>query len=93
MVNGNLVILLLLGAALTLLVWSAFSVLPPVSRLVAKSFWCPFRAGSVTAEFKEEEWGGTCFEVASCTAFAPPTAITCEKLCLRLEQLPEQKAA
>ena len=46
-------------------------------------------AGRVTTEFKEEAWGGTRFEVSSCTAFAPPTAIKCRKLCLRLEELPE----
>ena len=61
MVNQGLTIVavLLVGAALILLVWGVFSVLPPASRLITKSFWCPFRKRRVTTEFKEEAWGGT----------------------------------
>lgn len=90
----SLVLLFLLGsAALILLAWGAFSVFPPVSRLAMRSFWCPFRTRRVTAEFSQEQWGGPCLDVSACTAFEPPTAITCEKLCLRLNKLPEEKAA
>lgn len=81
----------LFGAAVILLVWGAFSVFPRVSRPITKSFWCPFLARDVTAQFEEEAWDGTPVDVSSCTAFTPPTAITCKKLCLHMEKLEPRK--
>ena len=80
-----------LGASLILLVWGLFRVLPPVGRLVARSFWCPFRERNVTAGFTEKAWDGAPVEVSYCTAFTPPTAVTCDKECLRLKKLPDPR--
>jgi len=81
-------IVLVFGASVILFVWAVFRVLPSVSRLVARSFWCPFRDRNVTAEFREEPWDGTRIDVSRCTAFTPPEAVNCEKLCLRPKRFP-----
>jgi hypothetical protein len=74
---------LVLGVSLIAFVWAVFRVLPPVGRLVARTFWCPFRARRVTAEFTEKAWDGTLDGVSRCSAFMPSTAVTCDKLCLK----------
>ncbi len=89
----TILVVLLFGASLILFVWAVFRVLPSIVRLVARSFWCPFRERHVTAEFIEEAWDGTPVEVSRCTAFTPPESITCDKLCLHLKKLPESREA
>jgi len=84
--SGAIIIVLALGTAVALLLLAAFGSLPGVTRIVRRSFWCPFLARNVTAEFQEEAWDGKPVEVNRCSAFTPPTAITCEKLCLHLEK-------
>lgn len=86
--SGMIIIVLALGTALALLLVAAFGSLAGVTRLVTRSFWCPFLDREVTAEFQEDAWDGKPVEVNRCTAFTPPTAITCEKLCLHLEKFP-----
>jgi hypothetical protein len=81
----------LFGASVVLLVWGVFSVAPVVGRLVTRSFWCPFRGRNVSAGFTEEAWAGTPVGVTRCSAFTPPTAITCHRLCLKLKGLPESR--
>lgn len=81
------------GASITLSVWGVFRVLPSVSRLLARSFWCPFRDRNVTVDFREDPWDGARVDVSRCTAFAPPDVISCEKACLRLKRLPTSRAA
>lgn len=86
--SGMIIIVLALGTALGLLLIAMFGALPGVTRTVIRSFRCPFLKRNVTAEFQEEAWDGRPVEVSRCTAFTPPTAITCEKLCLRLKKDP-----
>lgn len=77
---------LVFGASIILFVWAVFRALPSGSRLVARLFWCPFRERNVTAEFRENPWDGTRIDVSRCSAFTPPDAVTCEKLCLGLKK-------
>ncbi len=91
--SESAIILIALAAAAALLMWGAFSSLPRVSRTVARSFWCPFHHGDVTAEFQEDAWDGKPVEVVRCTAFTPPTAITCTKLCRFLRRFPSLRKA
>lgn len=91
--SGAIIIVLALGTAVALLLMAAFGGLPGVIRIVRRSFWCPFLARNVTAEFQEQAWDGKPVAVNHCTAFTPPTAITCEKLCLHLKKLPPTRAA
>ncbi len=53
-----------------------------------RSFWCQFRKQPVTAEFREERSGRRRVAVNWCSAFAPPTSISCDRRCLELERLP-----
>jgi hypothetical protein len=89
----TILVVLVFGASVILFVWGVFSVLPSVGRLLARSFWCPFRDCNVTAEFREGPWDGARMDVSRCTAFTPPDAITCDKACLRLKTLPAMRAA
>jgi hypothetical protein len=79
---------LVFGASIILLVWAVFRALPSGSRRVARWFWCPFRDCNVTAEFREKPWDGTRIDVSRCTAFTPPEAVNCAKLCLGLKKFP-----
>lgn len=85
-VSGMIIIVLALGTAVVLLLIATFGSLPGVTRTAIRSFWCPFRNRNVTAQFQERAWDGRALEVDRCTAFSPPTAITCEKPCLRLRK-------
>jgi hypothetical protein len=42
----------------------------------------------LTAELAEEFWDGRRVDVNQCSAFSPPTAVTCAKACLRLTERP-----
>jgi hypothetical protein len=83
----SLLIVLAIGLGLVLLVWGVFRVFPTVNRVVTRSFWCPFRRRDVSADFQEDAWDGRPLDVARCTAFEPPSAISCDKACLRLPKL------
>jgi len=81
--KGFIIIGLALATAVALLLLAiAFRPLRGVVRTVIRSFWCPVRARNVTAEFREEAWDGKPVEVTRCSAFTPPEAIACKKLCL-----------
>ena len=84
----TLAIVLALGAALVLVVWSLYAREPRPTRFATRSFWCPCRQENVTAEFLEEAWDGKAVAVESCTAFSPAGAVACDRLCLRLPRLP-----
>jgi hypothetical protein len=58
-----------------------------VGRPVSRSFWCPRRGAQVTAEFQEDVWDGRRLDVTRCSAFDPPTAVACDKVCLRTRRL------
>ena len=91
--SESTIILLALGLAGVLLLAGAFSSLPSVARTVTRSFWCPFRRGNVTAEFREEVWDGEPLEVTRCTAFTPPTVIRRKRLCLHVERFPSLRGS
>ncbi len=91
-----LIIPLALATGAIFLLVLALGVSTGVSELAAHSFWCPFRECSVTAEFKEAVWDGKRVDVSSCSVFSPPTAVVCDKACLRLAKLtakPKPKGA
>lgn len=90
--SGFIIIGLALATALALLLILAFGSFPGMIRTVRREFWCPVAGGHVVAEFQEEAWDGRRVEVDRCSAFTPPTAITCKKLCLTLKKLPSAGA-
>jgi hypothetical protein len=57
-------------------------------RRVARTVWCPVKDRTLSAELVETVWEGRRLDVAECAAFSPPTAVTCEKACLRLTERP-----
>jgi hypothetical protein len=79
---------LALAATAVLLVVLAFGSRSRATRPVVWSFWCSRQARNVTAEFEEKSWDGKRVDVASCTAFSPPTDIRCDKQCLVRKRLP-----
>ena len=83
----SLLIVLTMGLGLVLLLWGASTAFPVVNRVVTRSFWCRFRWEDVTAEFQEDAWNGRRVDVNRCSAFEPSSAITCDKVCLRLQHL------
>jgi len=76
---------------LTMVLLLLFIVSPPTRR-ATYSFWCPFTEGNVTADFDEEVWGNRRVRVDSCSAFSPPTKITCDMNCRWLRKFPRPKA-
>jgi hypothetical protein len=86
-----MVVVVLLVVAAALLLWGTFGSLPSVTRRATKSFWCPFHERNVTTEFAVEPWAERPFDVSSCNAFTPETAVACDKSCLRLSRLPALK--
>ena len=89
--SGAIIIVLALGTAVALLLVAVFGSLSGATRTVTRSFWCPFLYRRVTAEFKEEAWDGRPVDVTRCSAFTPPTAVTCEKLCRHLKKFPSAR--
>jgi hypothetical protein len=53
-----------------------------------RAFRCPFRDEDVRVEFAERAWDGRRVDVCRCSAFAPPSAVTCDKGCVDLPALP-----
>jgi hypothetical protein len=65
-------------AALALLVlFLALSV-----RKVHRKIWCPIRGTEVQLSLLETAPDGRPIEVTACSAFTPPTAVTCDRRCL-----------
>lgn len=89
----TILIVLVIGFGLVLVVWAVFATFPRVPRLVERSFWCPYRSRDVTVEFQENPWDNRPLQVDRCSAFVPPTAVRCEKLCLHLSPLPAAQLA
>ena len=52
------------------------------TRAIDRSFWCPCVGRLVDAGFRVDGLDGHRMSVESCSAFAPPARITCEKRCL-----------
>ncbi|HET8576891.1 MAG TPA: hypothetical protein VFO18_07325 [Methylomirabilota bacterium] len=82
-----LIIPLALGAGIVFLLVLAIGVSVGVTERATRAFWCPFRECSVSAEFEQAVWDGKRVDVASCSAFTPPTVVACDKACLRLRKL------
>ena len=83
----SLLMVLAMGLGLALFVWKVSTASPVVNRVVTRWFWCRFRTQNVNAEFQEHPWSGRPVGISRCTAFTPPSAITCDKACLRLRRL------
>ena len=86
------VIYLALFGVIVLLVVLKRGVMRGVTRRVMCSVWCPLSDRRLTAKLEEEVWDGKRVDVIQCSAFSPPTAITCEKSCLRLTKRPRPGA-
>jgi hypothetical protein len=84
----TLALILMIGFGLVLLVWGVFRAFPQVTRFAERTFWCPFRERNVTVGFQENAWDDRPIDVDRCSAFAPATAVECDRLCLTLAKLP-----
>ncbi|MBI3030773.1 MAG: hypothetical protein HYY64_14805 [Candidatus Rokubacteria bacterium] len=74
--------------AVSLALFAAAELLPRGTRIVSRTFLCPFRWTDVTVEFREDSFGhGRYLDVARCTAF-PASPIGCGKLCRYLRDFP-----
>ena len=54
------------------------------TELISRAFWCPARRQRVSVEFRRAVWDHALVDVERCSAFAPPSRITCDKACLHL---------
>jgi hypothetical protein len=63
------------------------------TRRMAHALWCPMHDCQMRAELEEEFWDGRRVDVNQCSAFSPPTAVTCGKACLRLIERPRPATA
>ncbi len=90
MLIGNLpiVVYLALLAAVVLLLVRSRGLMRGVRRPVTRTVWCPVHDRKLTATLEEEVWDGRRVDVNECSAFSPPTAVTCGKACLRLTERP-----
>lgn len=61
----------------------------PGSRPTVRAFRCPVRQENVQVGFAESVWDGHLVDVEHCSAFTPPTAVTCDKKCVHLPGLPK----
>jgi len=95
MLIGHLpiVVYLALLTAVVLLLVRARGLMRGVRRPVPRRVWCPVRDRTLTATLEEEVWDGRRVDVNECSAFSPPTAVTCEKACLRLTERPRPATA
>lgn len=69
------------GAAL-LVVYALGPRLFRGTRPATRSLTCPSRRERVAVRFRAAVWDGRLVDVERCSAFAPPTAIACDKRCL-----------
>jgi hypothetical protein len=51
-------------------------------RTVHRAFRCPLAGTDVTARFLEGAPDGRPIDVTACSAFTPPTTVTCDRRCL-----------
>ena len=58
----------------------------PIGDALVRSFHCPSRDEKVAAEFSRDS-GQRVTRVNWCSAFNPPTAITCDRRCLEFDGL------
>ena len=89
-IAGFIIIGLAVAVALGLVLASAFGSMPGVTMAVRRTFWCPFRKQNATAEIQERAWDGVPVDVTECSLFTPPSAISCEKLCLKEKRFPPE---
>jgi hypothetical protein len=83
-----IVVYLALLTLLVLLVVRYRGLMRGASRPVTRTVWCPMHDRKLTASLEEEVWDGRRVDVDQCSAFSPPTAVTCGKACLRLTERP-----
>ena len=83
----SFLIVLAMGFGLALFVWKVSTASPVINRVVTRWLWCRFRTQNVNAEFQEDPRSGRPVDISRCTAFTPPSEITCDKDCLRLRRL------
>jgi hypothetical protein len=95
MLTGDLpvIVYLALLCAFVLLAVRCRGVMRGLRRPVTQSVWCPVQDRHLTATLEEEVWDGARVDVRECSAFLPPTAVTCEKACLRLTRRPRAARA
>jgi hypothetical protein len=87
----SIVIFAVFTLTVGLALFGAAGLVPGGTRIVSRTFWCPFRQTDVTVEFPEDSFGhGRYLDVARCTAF-PASAIGCGKLCRYLEGFPSSR--
>ena len=84
----TITIVLVVGLGLAALAWALCGGARRVTRVASRSFWCPFSGRNVVTEFLEDAWAGGRLEVRRCDAFAPSTAVVCDRRCLHLPKLP-----
>lgn len=89
----TLAMILMIGFGLLMLVWGVFAAFPRVNRVAERSFWCPLKTQNVTVGFQEDPWDDKPIHVYRCSAFTPPTAVRCDRLCLKLAKLPAAHAS
>ena len=82
------VLYLVLLAVIVLFVARSRGLMLGASQRVTRSVWCPMQDRRLTATLEEEVWDGRRVDVEQCSAFSPPTAVTCAKGCLRLTKRP-----
>ena len=63
-----------------------------VTRLTARTVWCPLHDRRLSVTLEEGRWDGRRIDVEQCSAFSPPTAISCGKSCLHLTRRPRPAA-
>jgi hypothetical protein len=56
-------------------------------RKVHRKIWCPIRGTEVQLSFLETAPEGRPLDLTACSAFMPPTAVTCDRRCLGLHHL------
>jgi hypothetical protein len=71
-----------IAAIAVLLFLGALSV-----RKVHRKIWCPIRGTEVQLSLLETALEGRPLDVTACSAFMPPTAITCDRRCLGLRHV------
>jgi hypothetical protein len=91
--NVPIVVYLALLAVIVLLFVRHRGLMRGRTRPVARTVWCPVRDCRLTAELEEEFWDGRRVDVSRCSAFSPPTAVNCSKVCLRLTERPRPATA
>ena len=76
--------------AVLLLMWYR-DAMRSVRRRVTRMVWCPLRDRALSVTL-EERWDGRRIDVEQCSAFSPPTDVSCGKSCLRITRRPPPAA-